>query len=124
MYSLPIILPVLFAASDNVSSVKCPSCKYCRDRRQNVNSATNKKQPPEHAFPAQHINVYQNKLKNKSGEIYNKQDVMPSAYHFSYIYEEKLSPKAMGFFIYFALFVFSVIKLDIIGKTGVKARII
>ncbi|CBK96803.1 hypothetical protein EUS_17130 [[Eubacterium] siraeum 70/3] len=30
----------------------------------------------------------------------------------------------MGFFIYFALFVFSVIKLDIIGKTGVKARII
>lgn len=68
--------------------------------------------------------AYQNKHKNKSDKIYNKQDVMPSAYHFSYIYEEKLSPKAMGFFIYFALFVFSVIKLDIIGKTGVKARII
>ena len=46
---------------------------------------------------------------------------MPSAYHFSYIYEEKLSPKAMGFFIYFALFVFSVIKLDIIvTKMGSK----
>lgn len=124
MYSLPIILPVLFATSDNVPSVKPPSCKYYWNRRQKVNSATNKKQPSGYIFFAQYINIYQNKHKNKSDKIYNKQDVMPSAYHFSYIYEEKLSPKAMGFFIYFALFVFSVIKLDIIGKTGVKARII